>query len=166
MQPSLQAPQTSKRQLLSSSKTPIQGIQRRGYPQLGRWSNKKMEYRRKVQITILSWQNFSSFSMLNLNFLRVQHYFLLWHWLDKRAKLDLILSENFVTVKRYKPVSQQLCPLEWYLMRVPNPFFRQLILRIAVRDNEPDPSPSRGWFHKLFCTLTWSFGPCAKLLCQ
>ena len=34
----LQAPQMSKKQSLSSSKTPIQGVERQGYPQQGRWS--------------------------------------------------------------------------------------------------------------------------------
>ena len=36
----LQAPHTSKRQLLSSSKTLIQGVERRGYSQQGRWPKK------------------------------------------------------------------------------------------------------------------------------
>ena len=36
----LQAPHTSKKQSLSLSKTPIQGFERRGYPQQGRWSKK------------------------------------------------------------------------------------------------------------------------------
>ena len=40
--PWLQAPQTSKSQSVSLSKTPIQGVQRQVDPQQGRWSNKKV----------------------------------------------------------------------------------------------------------------------------
>ena len=39
----LQAPHTSKRQSLSLSKTPIQGVERRGYTQQRRWSKKIMK---------------------------------------------------------------------------------------------------------------------------
>ena len=38
--PWLQAPHTSKRKLLSSSKTPIQGVESQRYPRQGRWSKK------------------------------------------------------------------------------------------------------------------------------
>ena len=77
LRPWLQAPQTRKRQLLSSSNNPIQGAKRRGYPQVRRDGQKKDCFKTSSWC-LLNSQIFLTWTLVGKTFFFWNFFF--WNW--------------------------------------------------------------------------------------